>query len=90
MRTDILYTDDLQITNGDFEIGESDQQHIRHILEAMQGSYKQKPLLGVGIREYLNSPMDGELRRLIQLQLQADGYSAVNITSDGQNVNIYL
>jgi hypothetical protein len=69
---------DLVIANGDFQIAESDGQHIESILIAVQGDYKQYPLVGVNLRSYLNSPsspdVNNMLRKKIQLQLEVDGY----------------
>lgn len=70
MARDIL-TDDsnaLQIESGDFVVGESDSQHVRHIIEAMPGEWRETPLLGVGVRRYLNGPqniqsLEAEIRR---------------------------
>lgn len=74
-RQDILMkADDLDIENGDFVIGPSDLQHVYHIVLLPQGSWKQNPLTGVGRSRFLNGPLDGAIRRDVQLQLQADGY----------------
>jgi hypothetical protein len=61
---------------GDVEIDFSDKQHIKDILTANVGWYKQFPLVGVGIQNYLNSSgMQQQLEREIKIQLTADGYS---------------
>lgn len=70
----ILKDDDLDIKNGDFVIGESDLQHVHHIVRMPKSSWKQYPLTGVGEARFLNGPLDGALRRDVQLQLQSDGY----------------
>lgn len=76
---------DLVVSNGDFYIGFSQQQHIAHILEADGGQYKSSPKLGVGIRRYLNGIIDGEVKRLIQLQLESDGHEIRSLTyTEGQ------
>lgn len=65
-------------------MGESSEQHVEHLLLAQQGEYKQSPLTGIGILNYINAPMDtkrrGELERNIQLQLEADGARNVKVT----------
>ena len=78
---DIKLTDnDLEFNNGDFIITNSDQQHIEDIVEAYTGSYKEFPLLGVGIRQYINAAgAQAELQSIIRLQLEADGYTVNNI-----------
>ncbi len=91
MRKDfLLFENDLLIKDGDFVIGESDLQHIEHIIASQRGGYKQFPLIGVGINQYINSPIDGILRREIQLQLQADGYGLQQIKVDSQTINIRI
>ena len=76
---DFLLDDDgdLQITsNGDFKIGLSDRQHITDIIRSNVGWWKQYPLIGVGIMNYLNSSgKEQQLEREIKIQLQSDGYN---------------
>jgi hypothetical protein len=77
--TDIIVdpndNNDLVIYNGDFFIVFSESQHIAHIIEADSGHYKQHPLLGVGIRKFLNGVVDASVKRVIQVQLKSDGWS---------------
>jgi len=89
IRKDIIVdpkdNNDLVVYNGDFFIAYSDFQHTAHIVEADQGQYKQWPLVGCGIRRYLNGDIDGAVRRMIQLQLEGDGIKIRNIAfSDGE------
>ena len=85
-----LVDNDLEFQAGDFVITDSDQQHIEDIVEAFQGSYKEFPLLGVGIRQYIGSAgAQDELQSLIQLQLESDGYTVNNIVLGDQG-NIYI
>lgn len=81
---DILHTPsgDLVFEKGDFAMGNSDAQHIKDIIMAMPGDFRQWPIVGVGIANYLNSPASNnytELRSAIRLQLLADGYIKANI-----------
>lgn len=80
MRNDVICdpkdNNDLVVYQGDFYVAPADQQHIAHIVEADAGQYKQFPFLGVGIRRFVNGIVDQEVRRMIQKQVQADGYSA--------------
>jgi len=72
---------DLQFKNGDLEIGPGDEQHIVLIVNTMPGSFKQFPLLGVGIIQYSGSSgKTSELRRSISIQLTADGYSDIDVS----------
>lgn len=64
---------------GDFIVEESDEQHIEDIIVANTGSYKEFPLVGVGIENYINASMNPQdLERQIKIQLKADGYKVRN------------
>lgn len=78
-------TGDLALTaNGDFATGFSDPTHLEHILEAYTGWYREAILLGVGIQDYLNSGDAGpEIKRKVQIQLEADNYKISFITITG-------
>jgi hypothetical protein len=71
---------DLAIQGGDFVVGQSDLQHVKHLLIAEKGNYKNAPLTGVGIRRYqfaAFSPLiTTKLRADISVQLKADGFKA--------------
>jgi len=81
MAKDIL-TDQLFL-NGDFNVGYSDEQHIQDVILAAPGHYKQHPLIGVDVLQYVNAPMSprviAEMERNIQLQLQADGAKNIKV-----------
>lgn len=91
MAKDILTDENgsIKFLNGDLDIGYSDEQHIEHILKAHKGDYKQYPMLGVGIADYLNSPETLKTRRQLEkeisLQLEMDSAKEikVNYTTDG-------
>ena len=68
-------TGDLQIQNGDFVIGESDEQHINDILISSPGYWKQFPAVGASIPQLLKATVTSPLvESLIKSQLEADGY----------------
>ncbi|MGV4413864.1 oxidase [Chryseobacterium sp. T1] len=83
---DLLFDQDLVIKNGDFVIGDSDNQHQKHILMAYKGEFKANPELGVGIDQMLNeddiTPMLIEAKK----NLQYDGVDVNNIyfSEDGK------
>lgn len=89
-RTDFLLDEDgdLKIVDGDFVTGDSDAQNVRLILIHTKGSFKQSPLLGVGLVAELNGLIDGSVERRIMLNLQADGYKVKSIKSNGELLNI--
>lgn len=83
----ILLDNDLSIINGDFSVQESDSQHIELIINTYLGSWKQYPLCGVGITNFVNSSgQQLALKRAISVQLEADGMKNVNITNNSSNI----
>ncbi len=84
---------DLVIDHGDFDFGPSDDQHIEHIVIASKGSYRQWPLMGVGLQRYFNGPdsksVRVELAREISLKLEEDNFapSVIDIP-DFDNIRI--
>lgn len=86
---DILLTDDdLKFTSGDFEIGESDNQHQQDIIFENTGAYKQFPLVGVGIINYLNSSgAQLQLTKNIKSQLETDGYRVNSVDFTGNDTS---
>ncbi len=90
-RKDIILEDnDLKIVNGDFLVTQSDLQHVRHILEANQGQYKEHPVIGVGIRKMLNGVIGGSERREISIHLTADGYRVRNIAFEDDKLTVEI
>ena len=83
---DILIDEDLEFEDGDFAIGISDKQHIKHILKAFKGEFKEFPELGVGIEQMIND--DNYMDVLIEAKknLQYDGVEVKNIkfTDEGK------
>lgn len=81
MVKDIILSDyDLVIENGDFKISDSDKQHLNLIIKTYVGSYKDFPLLGVGIDYYLaSSNQQLILKSNIITQLVSDSYKVGNI-----------
>lgn len=83
MDNDIDYIEneagDIIIENGDFKKGNATYQHIKNILQAAPGHYRQFPLIGANIRTMLNGPMNGEIRRQIRIHLISDGYEVKDI-----------
>jgi len=70
-----LVDNELNFDDGDFKVDFSDPQHQEDIIAEEVGSYKQYPLLGVGVTKYLNSSgAKLALQRNIRLQLETDGY----------------
>ncbi|MGQ0739146.1 MAG: hypothetical protein ACT4OJ_08825 [Bacteroidota bacterium] len=79
--TDLLLTTDgnLQITNDDLVIGESDQQQQQRLLLTEKGNVKQYPEAGVGTMKFLEAEDQGALLREISLQFSADGMNVKEV-----------
>ncbi|MFJ1492601.1 oxidase [Capnocytophaga canis] len=89
MRKDILLNEmgDLLIEDGDFAIGVADEQHVEHIIQAQKGEFKEFPLLGFGIENYLKTNTEPlAFKRDLKVQLEYDGYKKadVELTKDYQ------
>lgn len=84
----LLDSNDLLFKDGDFAIGESDAQHIEDLIFENVGAYKQFPLVGVGIINYLNSSGSQLiLKRNIKTQLETDGYRVDTIKFNGNDTS---
>jgi len=81
-----MMSPDLLIRHGDFVIQESDNQEIQNILDAHQGEWRQWPLVGFGIEDWLLAPLDlAKFRKDVSLQLRLDGFKKPQvILEDGQ------
>ena len=95
MRIDILTDDDgdLLWENGDFVIGESDQQHVLDIFDSQPGETKEFPLCGFGAINYVKTRVtESEFKRDLKLQLNYDGYPNPSIDMSGgfENLNIEI
>ncbi len=73
---------DLQISNGDFSIGESIYREVQDIIMSYQGWWKEYPLVGCAAPSYLNSPSIGQqLSNTIKQQLKLDGKTVTSLSS---------
>jgi len=72
---------DLIIENGDFRVADSDQNHVLLIIKTFLGSFKQFPLVGMGIdQELASTGRQQVIKRNMRVQLNNDGYQVNNIT----------
>lgn len=74
-------SNDLVINSlGDFDVKDSDQQHVILIINTFLGQWKQSPFTGVGIINYLaSSGQQQTLKREMTVQMIADGYDVKEI-----------
>jgi hypothetical protein len=83
---DISLDEDLELVvkDGDFKITDSDTTHIELVLRANLGSFKQFPLVGMGIdNELASSGGQQVIKRKISVQLNLDGYKVTDIILSG-------
>jgi len=72
---DILVDDrnDLRLSEGDFEVGYSDNQQQKAILITEKGEWKEHPEVGIGIAQMLADDLYTEVLIEIKKQLEYDG-----------------
>jgi len=77
---------DLQISNGDFAVGESTAQHERLLIESNKGEWRQYPTCGVGIMRYIHDESPGDLITAIKTELRNDGMNVagISVSDDGK------
>ena len=89
---DFVIEEDIEIKDGDFRVAEASQQNLTHILLSQKGSYKEFPILGVGLSRYLNSPDSTARLRLeneIDKQLIFDNFNVTTLdVNDLKNIRI--
>ncbi|MDD2984680.1 MAG: oxidase [Crocinitomicaceae bacterium] len=82
-RTDIILNEDgtLKIVDGDFVIGESNNQHVKFIMKAQKGAIRENPSLGFGaIKRLKTITSSADLKRELRVELQRDGYNDAQVT----------
>jgi len=78
---------DLFISSGDLAIFESDSQSIVDIITSNNGDWKEYPLCGVGIDNYINSNSSQQfLTNSIKTQLTNDGFANIDVIYDDNNL----
>ena len=75
---------DLAFTEaGDVAVGESDGQHLALLQLTSPGEWRADPLVGIGLRRYLNAPYGpaqaAALQREFSIQLIRDGYQVLEL-----------
>lgn len=86
---DFLFENDLVIRGGDLATGESDNNHVKHILIANKGEFKANPELGVAIQEMLSMESPNQFLIEAKRNLQYDGMQVSNISlTDNGTINV--
>lgn len=78
---DILINDgDLDIKDGDFVIGPSEEQEIDFIIRSQKGEWRQWPLIGFGVIKWIRSVFrSSAFKQQLDTELRQDGFSEVDI-----------
>ncbi len=74
-------TEDLQATSdGDFEVGDASNQLLYYLIKSGIGNWKEFPLVGVGIDQYLNSDIQQVvIESIISAQLRVDVFNRAKV-----------
>jgi hypothetical protein len=81
-------TNDLQVVNGDFVIGDATQQNQKQLLFASPGAYKQYAAVGVDLMNYLKDENSSDLLRAIRQQFILDGMTVNSLAYVNGRVNV--
>lgn len=93
MRQDLLVDDfgDITFEKGDFAFGQSDQQHVKDILDFQPGELKEFPMAGFGAINYIKRTITAdEFKRDLKIQMNYDGYQnpVIDTTKGIENLSI--
>lgn len=90
MRQDILLdaNKNVLMRNGDFVIGESDQQNIELILSTNPNDWKESPVVGAALIKSLGGDINGFVKRNVTVQLEADGYVLEEINEKENGIDV--
>lgn len=87
---DILLTDDFGMffRDGDFVVGESLRQTQMLLLVTNKGEWKQNPIMGIGVLNYIETHNAGKLQREIRSQFSLDGMQVSSVNMDGSILHV--
>lgn len=77
------------LKNGDFVIGESEQQEIDLLLMSSPGDWKENPAVGVNLPQLVKSrSTETAIKKSIHEQLTADGFKKITIKINYPNIEV--
>lgn len=90
MKDDILLNDDnnIVIVDGDMVVGDVTRQVMGNVLLACLGEYKEYPMVGIGLVNYLNGSEAPFLIGRIKTQLEAMDIKTKKITVKDGIINV--
>jgi len=76
--------EDLQDSgSGDFKTGDASNQLMFYIIKSGIGNWKEFPLVGVGIEQYLNADVNQyDLEQIIKAQLRTDVFHRASVKAE--------
>lgn len=78
---------DILITDGDFELGESTGQHQLFLLAAQKGDFRQSPDVGIGLENFVNGDAE-DMLAAIRSGWAGDGQKVSSISYNEQTGKI--
>lgn len=88
MKDILLEDNDLIIEDGDFKVADATRQNQQLIIVSHKGEWKQHPLTGVGISDWLKGEKNGGLKAEIKQQFKADGMKVHKIDLTNNTIRI--
>ena len=79
-------TGDLDVSTGDFTIVESTAVHAEALIVDAPGDYKENPMVGVGVWNFIDDDGFGSLTQEIVKQFTRDGMKVVNVSVNNAGV----
>jgi phage baseplate assembly protein W len=88
----LLENNDLLIINGDFVLADSEEQHIRDIIQANKGEFRENPLMGAGIQNYINAPGNNleAFKGAVRKSLMLDNYSINSLSIEAKDGGVVI
>ena len=81
-------TGHMQMRDGDFVMGEATKQHQRKLMMTQKGEYKQNPLTGVGVANYLDDENPDDLMRETRKQFVQDGMTVNKLLMTTKGISV--
>ena len=87
---DIILDEDIEFSNGDLRVDDSDTQHINHIMQAEKGQFYQYPRIGAGMNtNIINANLSQiKLNKIIRENLKEDNYRVDEVNFSGTDIEI--
>lgn len=79
---------DLIVKNGDLQIGDITNQNQDLIIMSAKGEFKEEPLKGVGVEDFLDDESPESLLRNIRTELSKEGMKVQQLSINNGIINI--